>query len=173
MQSPEMPFTVPNRCLAPIPRGCSGNARKCPTVEEIEQGTIRKSLLIKQELNLNKLRDFTLWSVSLGFEAILWRVSIRRGAFIRGERLIQSLHLGGGGAFFLDTRCLFESECLFDYFRKACCAQTRELKTWRHYPNWGELDQQRVKNRKKKLVCKTERLTRKFYSFIMSDCVAI
>ena len=60
MQSAEMPFTVPNRCLVPIPRGCSSNARKCPTVEEIEQDAIRKSLLIKQELNLNKLRDFTL-----------------------------------------------------------------------------------------------------------------
>ena len=24
-------------------------------------------------------------------------MSIRRGAFIRGERIIQSLHLGGGG----------------------------------------------------------------------------
>ena len=60
MQSPETPFTVLNRCLAPIPRDCSGNARKCPTVEEIEQDAIRKSLLTKQELNLNKLRDFTL-----------------------------------------------------------------------------------------------------------------
>ena len=95
MQIPEMPFTVLNRCLVPIPRDCSDNARKCPTVEEIEQDAIRKSVLIKQELNLNKLRGFTLWSVSLGFEAILGRVSIRRGAFIRGERIIQSLHLGG------------------------------------------------------------------------------
>ena len=60
LENLEMPFTVLNRCLAPIPRGCSGNARKCLTVEEIEQDAIRKSLLIKQELNLNKLRDFTL-----------------------------------------------------------------------------------------------------------------
>ena len=29
------------------------------------------------------------------------------------------------------------------------------------------------KTRKKKLVCKTERLTWKFYSFIMPDCIAI
>ena len=101
MQSPEMPFTVPNRCLAPISRGCSGSARKCPTVEEIEQDAIRKSLLIKEKLNLNKLRDFTLQSVSLGFEAILRRVSIRRGAFIRGERLIQSLQLSEGGVYWI------------------------------------------------------------------------
>ena len=32
----------------------------------------------------------------LGFEAILGWASIRHGAFIRGECLIQSLHLRGG-----------------------------------------------------------------------------
>ena len=49
----------------------------------------------RKKLPVNKLHDFTLWSVSLVFKAILVWASIRRGAFIRGERLIQSLHLRG------------------------------------------------------------------------------
>ena len=49
-----------------------------------------KSLITKQERNqINGVIFNTLKSVSLVFEAILGRVSIRRGAFIRGERLIQ------------------------------------------------------------------------------------
>ena len=46
-----MSSIVVYRCLVPIPRDCSGNARKLPTVEEVEQDAIRKSLLIKQEKN--------------------------------------------------------------------------------------------------------------------------
>ena len=50
---------------------------------------------------LNEFRDFTLWNVSLAFEAILeggrgGGRSIRHGAFIRGGRLIQTLHLKEG-----------------------------------------------------------------------------
>ena len=47
---------------------------------------------------------------SLVFELILEWACIRLGAFIRGECLKQSLHLGGGGGggHLLDTRRLFE-----------------------------------------------------------------
>ena len=52
----------------------------------------------------NKLRDFL--RVFFIFDAILggwgggrWSVSIRQGAFIREERLIQTIHLKGYGAF--------------------------------------------------------------------------
>ena len=56
---------------------------------EIVQDAIRKLVLTKQaSKQINKLCDFTLWSVSLVFEAILWGASIRHGVFIRGERLI-------------------------------------------------------------------------------------
>ncbi len=38
-------------------------------------------------------RDFTQWGFSLVFEAIIGEgASIRQGAFIRGERFIQTLH---------------------------------------------------------------------------------
>ena len=40
---------------------------------------------------------------------------IRHGAFIRGERLIQTLHLRGGCL--LDTRRVFESGRLLDHLR--------------------------------------------------------
>ena len=56
------------------------------------------------------------------FEAILGWASIRRGAFIRGERLIRddvyTLGKGGGGGGrgrLLDTRRLFESGRLLDH----------------------------------------------------------
>ena len=39
---------------------------------------------------------------------------VRCGAFIRGKRLIQSSHPGGGGGL-LDTRRLFKSGCLLDH----------------------------------------------------------
>ena len=43
--------------------------------------------------------------------------SIRRGAFIRGERLIQIYNPGGGGGgeLLLDTRGLFETGRLLDH----------------------------------------------------------
>ena len=44
---------------------------------------------------LNKLRDFTLWSVSLVLRRLLRGASIRHEAFIREERLIQCFHLSG------------------------------------------------------------------------------
>ena len=116
---------------------------------------------------LNKLRDFTLNSVSLVFEAILGWASIRHGAFIRGECLIQSLHLRGGVYWIRDVSRLFGRGRLWDRLRLACCSQTRELEKWRHYANRGELDPQRVSNTKNNLVCKTKRLTWKFYLFIM------
>ena len=56
-----------------------------------------KSIVNEASKKLTKLRDLTPWSVSLAFEAILGRgASIRHGAFIRGGRLIQTLHLKGG-----------------------------------------------------------------------------
>ena len=48
-------------------------------------------------------------------EAILGGACIRHGAFIRRERLIQSLHLRGGRL--LDTRRLFESGRLLHHLR--------------------------------------------------------
>ena len=87
-----MSFTVLYR-LAAIPRDYSGSARKCPTVEEIEQDAIRNSLSIKQERKKNCV--ILLYRAFPRF-LIGW-ASTRRGAFIRGERLIQSLHLVGWG----------------------------------------------------------------------------
>ena len=52
------------------------------------------------------------------FEAILGWASIRRGAFIRGERLIQSVHLRREGGV-LDTRRLFESGRLLGHLQQS------------------------------------------------------
>ena len=94
-----MPRDVVHRSISKIdpvinPQGLLWQWHKCPTIEEIEQDAIHKSLTTRQERNqINGVIFNTLKSVSLVFEAILGRVSIRRGAFVRGERLIQNLHL--------------------------------------------------------------------------------
>ena len=70
-----------------------------------------KSIVNEASEKLTKLRDFTSSSVSLAFEAIPGGgTSIRHKAFIRGGRLIQTLHLKGGGR-------LFESGRLLDHLR--------------------------------------------------------
>ena len=55
-----------------------------------------KIILKETSKKLTKLRDFTLWSVTLAFTEIIRGASIRHGEFTRGGRLIQNSHLEGG-----------------------------------------------------------------------------
>ena len=56
-----------------------------------------KSILNEESAELTKLREFTLWSVSLAFKVIVGGgASIRHGAFIRGGLLIKTLQLKEG-----------------------------------------------------------------------------
>ena len=94
MQSLEMSFTVRFRCLYRHRRVGSVGLFDARVSNDLER----------------------VWEVGLIQYKELWGgTSIRHGAFIRGERLIQTLHLRGGCL--LDTRHVFESERLLDHLR--------------------------------------------------------